>query len=145
MLTSNSLHLRLSSLLPQPSEGWNDRHEPHAQLASSVGQNKTGIRLSWVLHLLSVSRKKPIASHSSACVGTHVVSVSPAHSQTSVFSQSPSTWWESLPTSHQHCPRECPGLHDGGHVPILRHLHWNSGPCQPVTCSLTINYLIYIH
>lgn len=24
-------------------------------------------------------------------------------------------------------------------------LHWNSGPCQPVPCSLTINYLIYIH
>lgn len=23
--------------------------------------------------------------------------------------------------------------------------HWNSGPCQPVLCLLTINYLIYIH
>lgn len=44
------------------------------------------------------------------------------------------------------CPPGCPGLYyTEGMFLSSGTRHWNSGPCQPVLCLLTINYLIYIH
>lgn len=64
---------------------------------------------------------------------------------TCVCPQSPRTGWAGLAFPIRAAPTGALASVMEGTFLSSGILLWNSGPCQPVPCLLTINYLIYIH